>query len=206
MTRRFLPLLAAALLLLPACREERARPELSPQDEAVLATKADEKIGTIIRENLPSLFAGLVVFRSDVFLTQSALLDERGLSVLNAFGNAAIVLLRSADIPPLLHEESVKKIYYFSRQGPLARFHPAFEMDLLRRFGEGKEEEPVSFFIRFREVPGEEDRQALTAAGLRVDARAGAVWTVTGPPTALPRLLENDRIIFYEAASKARTM
>lgn len=206
MTRRLVALLAAALLTLPACREERARPELSQQDEALLARKADAKIGTIIRENLPTLFAGLVVFRSDVFLSQSAMLDERGLSVLNAFGNAAIVLLRSADIPPLLQEESVRKIYYLCRQGPLARFHPTFELDLLRRFGEGREEEPVSFFIRFREVPGEGDRQAVTAAGFRVEARAGAVWTVVGPLTSLPRLLENDRILFYEGASKARTM
>lgn len=206
MTLRLPVLLAAALLLLPACREERARPELTPQVEALIARKADAKIGTILRGNLPSLFAGLVVFRSDAFLSQSAMLEARELSVLNAFGNAAIVLLRKADIPPLLQEESVKKIHYLCRREALARLHPAFEMEVLRRFGEGKEQEPVSFFLRFREPPTEADRQAVEAAGFRATARTGFVWTVEGPLSGLPRLLENDRIIFFEGASKARTM
>jgi len=206
MIRRILLLSLALLALLPSCREDRPKPVLTPADEALLAEKADGKIETIIRENLPSLFAGLVVFRSDVFLSQSAMLDERGISVLNAFGNAAILLLNSPDIPMLLQQEQVKKIYYLSRQGPLARFHPAFEMDLLRRFGEGRESEPFSFLIRFREAPEERDAEVVRAAGFRIDTRTGVVWVVTGPPTSLPRLMENDRIIFYEGTSKARTM
>jgi len=206
LNRRVLILAAALLVLLPACREDRPKPVLTPADEALLAEKADGKIGIIIRENLPSLFAGLVVFRSDVFLSQSAMLDERGISVLNAYGKAAILLLNSPDIPMLLRQDSVKKIYYLSRQGPLARFHPAFEMDVLRRFGEGKESDPATFMIRFRELPGEGDAKVVEAAGFRIDTRAGPVWVVTGPLTSLPRLMENDRIIFYEGASKARTM
>jgi len=206
MIRRTLLVLATLLVLLPSCREERAKPELSPAEEALLAEKADGKIATIIRENLPSLFAGMVVFRSDVFLNQSAMLDERGISVLNVFGNAAILLLNSPDIPMLLRQDQVKKIYYLSRQGPLARFHPAFEMDLLRRFGEGKEAEPISFLIRFREAPVETDARTVEAAGFRIDTRTGGAWVVTGPLTSLPRLMENDRIIFYEGASNARTM
>lgn len=206
MIRRALLLSLALLAFLPSCREDRAKPVLTPADEALLAEKADGKIETIIRENLPSLFAGLVVFRSDVFLSQSAMLDERGISVLNAFGNAAILLLNSPDIPMLLQQEQVKKIYYLSRQGPLARFHPAFEMDLLRRFGEGRESEPFSFLIRFREGPEERDAEVVRAAGFRIDTRTDVVWVVTGPPTSLPRLMENDRINFYEGASKARTM
>lgn len=206
MIRRILLLLAAVLVLCSSCKEEHPKVELTPAEEALLAQKADEKIGLILRENLPSLFAGLVVFRSDVFLTQSAMLDERGISVLNVFGNAAILLLNSPDIPMLLTLDPVKKIYYLSRQGPLARFHPAFEMDLLRRFGEGKEAEPLSFLIRFREPPVDTDARAVEAAGFRIDTRTGGAWVITGPLTALPRLMENDRIIFYEGASKARTM
>lgn len=206
MIRRVLLLSLTLLTLLPSCREDRPKPVLTPADEALLAEKADGKIETILRENLPSLFAGLVVFRSDVFLSQSAMLDERGISVLNVFGNAAILLLNSPDIPMLLQLDQVKKIYYLSRQGPLARFHPAFEMDLLRRFGEGRESEPFSFLIRFREAPEERDAEVVEAAGFRIDTRTGGVWVVTGPPTSLPRLMENDRIIFYEGASKARTM
>jgi len=206
MTRRLLLLLAALLMLFPSCKDEHPNPKLTPSDEALLAEKADGKVGVILRENLASLFAGLVVFRSDVFLSESAMLNERGISVLNAFGNAAILLLNSPDVPMLLRQESVVKVYYLSRQGPLARFHPAFEMDLLRRFGEGKEADPIPFMIRFRDLPDERDVRAVEAAGFRIDTRTGVVWVVTGPLTSFPRLMENDRIIFYEGASKARTM
>lgn len=206
MTRRTLLLAALSVLLLPSCREDRPVPKLTPEEQAILAEKADEKVGLIIRENLPALFAGLVVFRSDVFLTQSEMLAGRNLSVLDSLGNAAVILLNSPDIPPLLKESSVKKIFYLCRQGPLARMHPAFLMDILQRFGEGKENEPSTFLARFREVPQEKEEKFVEAAGFTVTSRAGFVWSLTGPLTSLPRLLEDDRILFYEGASKARTM
>ena len=206
MTRRILLVATLLLLLLPACREDRKRPDLTAEQEAILKEKADGKVGLIIRENLPALFAGIVVFRSDVFLTQSEMLSRRNLSVLDSFGNAAIVLLNSPDIPPLLLEESVRKIFYLCRQGPLARMHPAFLMEVLKAFGEGKETAPASFLVRFREVPQEKEEKFVESAGVTVASRAGFVWAVSGPLTALPRLLEDDRILFYEGASKARTM
>jgi hypothetical protein len=206
MTRRVFLAAALLLLLLPACREDRKRPDLTAEDEAILKDKADEKIGLIIRENLPALFAGIVVFRSDVFLSQSEMLSRRELSVLDSFGNAAVVLLNSPDIPPLLKEKSVRKIFYLCRQAPLARIHPAFLMEVLKAFGEGKETVPASFLVRFREMPQEKEEKFLKAAGFTVESRAGVVWVVSGPFTSLPRLLEDDRIIFYEGASKARTM
>lgn len=206
MNRWILFLALLLLLVLPACREDRTRSRLTAEEEAILREKGDEKIGMIIRENLPALFAGLVVFRSDAFLTQSGMLDRHELSVLDSFGNAAIVLLNSPDIPPLLKEPSVRKIYYLCRQGPLARIHPAFLMEILRRFGEGKEAAPVDFLVRFREAPGEKEEQFVEAAGFTISARAGVVWSLTGPLTSLPRLLEDDRILFYEGASKTRTM
>jgi hypothetical protein len=206
MTRRIFLAAALFLLLLPACREDRKRPDLTAEDEAILKEKADEKIGLIIRENLPALFAGIVVFRSDAFLSQSEMLSRRDLSVLDSFGNAAVVLLNSPDIPPLLKEKSVRKISYLCRQGPLARIHPAFLMKVLKAFGEGKETLPADFFVRFREIPQEKEEKFLEAAGVTVASRAGVVWGVSGPLTSLSRLLEDDRIIFYEGASKARTM
>jgi hypothetical protein len=206
MTRRIFLVAALLLLLLPACREDRRRPDLTAEDEATLKEKADEKIGLIIRENLPALFAGIVVFRSDAFLTQSEMLSRHELSVLDSFGNAAVVLLNSPDIPPLLKEKSVRKIFYLCRQGPLARFHPAFLMEVLKRFGEGKEAVPADFLVRFREMPQEKEEKFVEAAGFTVASRAGLVWALSGPLTALPRLLEDDRILFYEGASKARTM
>ncbi|MGZ8463264.1 MAG: hypothetical protein ACXW4I_10000 [Candidatus Deferrimicrobiaceae bacterium] len=206
MTRRILLVATLLLLLLPACREDRKRPNLTAEEDAILKEKADGKIGLIIRENLPALFAGIVVFRSDAFLTQSEMLSGRELSVLDSFGNAAVVLLNSPDIPPLLKEKSVRKVSYLCRQGPLARIHPAFLMEVLKRFGEGKETVPTSFLVRFREMPQEKEEKFVEAAGFTVASRAGVVWAVSGPLTSLPRLLEDDRILFYEGASKARTM
>lgn len=205
MTRRFAALLLVSLLFLPGCREDKPRVELSPEDRDLLREKADDKIGIIIAENLPALFAGMVVFDSDAFVSQSRMLDRANLSVLNMFGNAAILLLNSPDIPPLLKERSVKKIYYLCRQGALVRLDPSFEMDVMRRFGEGKEDEKIDFLIRFRDPPDDKDDKLVEAAGFSVQARTGLVWVVKGTLRHLPRLLESDRINYYEPASKART-
>lgn len=205
MTRRFAALLLVSLFILPGCKEDKPRAELSPEDKALLSAKADEKIGIIITENLPALFAGVVVFDSDAFVSQSGMLDRANISVLNMFGKTAILLLNSPDIPPLLKEKAVKKIFYLCRQGALVRLDPSFEMDLMRRFGEGKEDERIDFLLRFRDPPDEKDDKLIEAAGFSVQARTGLVWVVAGPLRRLPRLLESDRIIYYEAASKAQT-
>ncbi len=201
-------LLAAlcATLAAAGCRHDRPRPKLTPEDETLLAAKAGPKIGLIIRENLPALFVGVVVFRSDVFLSESETLERADLPVLDSFGNAALILLNASDIPPLLQVKSVRKVYYLCRQAPLARIHPAFVMEILKRFGAGKENEPTQFLVRFREVPGAKERKFIEDAGFAVSARAGAVWSLSGPLAFLPRLLEDDRITYYEGASKARTM
>lgn len=201
MTRRFSVLFLAAALLIAGCKEDRPRPVLTPADNELLRTKADGKIGTIITENLPALFAGVVVFRSDAFIFQSSMLDQANLSVLNMFGNTAILLLNSPDIPPLLKEPSVKKIFYLCRQGALVRLDAPFEMDMMRRFGQGKEDEPLTFLIRFLEPPGEKDTKLIEAAGFAVRTREGLVWAVNGPLRGIARLLESDRIIYYESAS-----
>ncbi len=202
MIRRFAALLLVSLLFLPGCREDKPRVELSPEDKELLHAKADEKTGIIITENLPALFAGVVVFDSDAFVSQSRMLDRANISVLNMFGNTAILLLNSPDIPPLLKERSVKKIYYLCRQGALVRLDPSFEMDVMRRFGEGKGNESVTFLIRFRDPPDEKDEKLVEAAGFTVRSRTALVWVVTGPLRHLPRLLESNRIIQYEDASK----
>lgn len=176
---------------------------LTPEFEALLREKADEKIGVIIRGNLPALFAGLVVFRSDAFVHQSAMLDRRNLPVLDAFGNAAMILLNAPDVPALLAEKEVKKVYYLCRQAVLPRIHPALEIEILRRFAAGKENEPIVLLLRFREAPGQRDRGVLSAAGFETAFEAGPVLSVRGPASALPRLLEYDRIVFFEGAATA---
>jgi len=208
MIRRLAVLLLLALLALlaiPGCREDRPPVELSPGDQELLRAKADGKIGIIIKENLPSLFAGVVVFTSDAFLHQSRMLDAANISVLNTFGNTAILQLNTPDILPLLKEPSVKKVFYLCRQGALARLDTPFELDLLRRFGDGKEDRPVSFLIRFRQPPEEKDEALVEGAGFAVRVRTGLVWVVEGPLRGLPRLLESDRIQFYEYASNGGT-
>jgi hypothetical protein len=201
MTRRIVFLFLAAFFVFAGCKEDRPRPELTAADNELLRAKADEKIGTIIKENLPALFAGVVVFRSDAFLSQSQMLDQANLSVLNMFGNTALLLLNSPDIPPLLKNRSVKKVHYLCRQGALARLDAPFEMDMLRRYGEGKENEPVTFLIHFRDPPEEKDEKLLEAAGFAVQARQGIVWSVAGPLRRIARLLESDRIVYYEVVS-----
>lgn len=201
MTRRLAALLLVSLFILFGCKEDKPRVELSPEDKELLREKADEKTGIIIAENLPALFAGVVVFDSDAFVSQSRMLDRANLSVLNMFGNTAILLLNSPDIPPLLKDRSVKKIYYLCRQGALVRLDPSFEMDVMRRFGQGKEDELISFLIRFRDSPDEKDAKLVEGAGFTVQTRTGYIWGVTGPVRQLPQLLESNRINYYENAS-----
>ncbi|MEK6779019.1 MAG: hypothetical protein AABY80_05050, partial [Candidatus Deferrimicrobiota bacterium] len=201
MTRRFAAFLLIAFLLPAGCKEEKPKVLLTAEDNAILREKADEKIGLIITQNLPALFAGVVVFSSDAFMYQSQMLDRANISVLNVYGNAAILLLNSPDIPPLLKEPSVKKIHYLCRQAGLARLDPAFEMNLMRRFGEGQGDDPFTLLIRFREPPDEKDETLIEGAGFTIMDRTGLVWTVDGPPASLYRLLESDRIIYYEKAS-----
>lgn len=204
MTRRLAALLAVCAVALVACREER--PELSPKTDELLKAKADERIASILRNPDSLAFAGVVVFRSDVFLHQSAMLDRHGISLLDSFDNVAILLLDARVTPPLLAEDAVRKVHYLCRPGTLARFHPAFLLSALRLFGAGKEKEPVQFFIRFRNLPAAADIKAVQDAGFTVKSRDDAVLTVSGPPAGFSRLLEMDGIVYYEGATNLRTM
>lgn len=213
MIRRIVLLFLAVSLLLPACKEEKAeKPVLAPEDKELLRAKGDEKIGLIITENLPALFAGVVAFDRDAFAYQSYMLDQANISVLNVFGKAAILLLNSPNIPPLLREKSVRKIHYLCLQGALARLGTTFEMELMRRFGEGKEGQPITFMIQFKESPDEKDRKGgkdtklVEGAGFTIHGKAGLVWTLEGPLTSVYRLLEYDGIVSYEMASKTKKM
>lgn len=203
MIRRFRALVLIAFLFLPGCKEEKSRVELSPEERDLLRAKADDTIGAILAERKEAPFAGLVVFDSDAFLTQSRMLDQANIPVLNVFGNAAILRLKGPEILPLLKERSVKKVHYLCRQGGLVRLDPEFEMYVMRRFGDGKEDEPVPFDIRFRDAPDEKDAKLVEGAGFTVRSRTGYVWTVAGPLRQLPRLLDSDRINQYETASNA---
>jgi len=204
MIRRLPAVLVMCALALFACREERR--ELAPKTEELLRAKADDRVASILKIPDAPSFAAVVVFGSDVFLRQSAMLERYGISLLDSFDNVAILLLDARVTPPLLAENSVRKVRYLCPPATLARFHPAFLLSALRLFGEGKEKEPIPFFLRFRTPPAEADIRAVQDAGYTVQSRDGAILTVSGPPAAFPRLLEMDRIIYYEGASNLRTM
>lgn len=204
MNRHVSAVLAVCALALLACREERV--ELSPKTAELLRAKADERIASILRQPDAPPFAAIVVFGSDVFLHQSAMLDRHGISLLDSFDNVAILLLDARVTPTLLAQDSVRKVRYLCPPGPLARFHPAFLLSTLRLFGRGKETEPVQFFIRFRKLPAAADIKAIQDAGFTLESRDDGVLTVSGPPSEFSRLLEMDGIVYYEGASKLRTM
>ncbi len=204
MIRRSSGLLVLCALALGACREERVT--LAPQTEELLRAKADARIASLLTRPESPPFAAIVVFRSDVFLHQSAMLDRHNISLLDSFDNVAILLLDNQVTPSLLAEESVRKVRYLCPPPLLARLHPTFLMSTLRRFGNSTEDEPVPFFLRFREAPTDKDVKAVQDAGYLVRAREGSTLSVSGPLAGLPRLLEMNEIVSYEGASKLRTM
>ncbi len=204
MIRRSCALVVLFALGLAACREERVT--LAPKTEELLRAKADARIASLLTRPESPPFAAVVVFRSDVFLRQSAMLERNNISLLDSFDNVAVLLLDNDVTPRLLAEDSVRKARYLCSPPLLARFHPTFLMSVLRRFGDDKEDEPLPFFVHLRDVATDEDVRIVQNAGFAVRSREGAVLSVFGPPAGLPRLLEIDRIIYYEGASKLRTM
>lgn len=204
MTLRFSGLVVLCALALAACREERVT--LAPKTEELLRAKADARIEALLTRPDSPRFAAIVVFRSDVFLHQSAMLERHNISLLDSFDNVAVLQLDSGLTPYLLAETSVRKVRYLCPPPLLARFHPAFLMSVLRRFGADKENDLVPFFIRFRELPTDKEIRAVQDAGYEIRSREATILSVSGPLAGLPRLLDLSGIIYYEGASNLRTM
>ncbi len=203
MTHRLAVILVLCALALTACREEGPLP---PGTEDLLRTKADDKISALVKKPDAPTFAAIVVFRSDVFLHQSAMLERHNISLLDSFDNVAILALDPRVTPTLLAENSVRKVRYLCPPTLLVRFHPAFLMSTLRLFGEDRENQPIPFFIQFRKVPTDKEVKAVQDAGFTVRSREGAVLSVVGPAAAVPRLLQLNEIVYYEGASNLRTL
>jgi hypothetical protein len=195
----FLPLASGCLL-------GEKRRTFSPPEEEILRAKAD----TLLRKEAESggsePFAAIVVYRNDVFLGHSEALAASSLTVLNEMGRTAILQLSSAEIVPLLKNPSIQKAAWIGPQRLLARLDPSLELDLLARFGAGTEERDVSLMLRLVDVGGAEEERQVVAAGFAVATKTGPDWIVTGPMSGLPKLLQIDRIIYIEGASKTRTM
>ena len=200
--RRLAPLLLAVFLpLVSGCLFGEKRPTLSPADEELLGTKADARLRKEAETGGSDPFAAIAVYRNDVFLHQSEALGKSSLTVLNEMGPTVILLLSPGQIVPLLKDPSLRKAAWIGPQGLLARLDPSLELDLLSRFGAGTEERDVSLLVRLTDVGGAVEERLISAAGFRVETRAGPNWVVTGPMSGLPKLLEIDRIIYIEKPS-----
>jgi hypothetical protein len=194
-------LLAASLPLAAGCRFGEKRRTFSPPDTELLQTKADPRLRKEAETGGTEPFAAIAVFRNDVFLDQSEALGRSSLTVLNELGNCVILLLHPAQIVPLLKDPSLRKLAWFGPQGLLARLDPTLEFALLTRFGAGTEDRDVNLLLRFVDVGGAAEERHVADSGFRVATRAGPNWVVTGPIAGIPKLLENDRIIYIEKAS-----
>jgi hypothetical protein len=201
-TRRILSLLLLAVFLPLAagCLFGEKRRTFSSQEDALLRAKADPRLRKEAERGGSEPFAAIAVFRNDVFLDQSESLLRASLTVLNEFGNAALLLLHPNQVLPMLKDPSVRRLCWFGPQGRLARLDPSLELDLLARFGGGTEDRELNLLLRFVDVGGAGEERHVAAAGFRVVTRAGPNWVVGGPMTGLPKLLESDRIIYIEKA------
>jgi hypothetical protein len=189
------------LPLVCGCLFAEKRRTFSPADADLLGAKADPRLRKEAETVGTEPFAAIAVYRNDVFLHQSEALGKSSLTVLNEMGRAAILLLSSAQIVPLLKDPSVRKAAWIGPQGLLARLDPSLELDLLARFGDGTEDRDVNLLLRFVDVGGAKEEQHVVAAGFHVVTKAGPNWVVAGPMSGLPRLLESDRISYIEKAS-----
>ena len=194
------------LPLASGCLSGEKRRTFSPPEEDLLSAKADPRLRKEAETGGSDLFAAIAVYRNDVFLHQSEALGKSSLTVLNEMGRTVILLLSPGQIVPLLKDPSLQKAAWIGPQGLLARLDPSLELDLLSRFGAGTEDREVNLLLRFVDVGGAGEERSVVAAGFRVVTKAGPNWIVAGPMSGLPKLLECDRIIYIEGASKARTM
>lgn len=199
-------LLIAALLLASGCVFGEKRRTLPAQDAELFRAKADLRLLKEAETGGTDPFAAIAIFRNDVFLDQSESLQRSSLPVLNEMGNTVVLLVSPGQIVPLLKDPSLRKLAWFGPQELLARLDPSLELDMLSRYGAGTEDRDVDLLLRLVDVGGEKEERHVTAAGYRIVTRAGPTWVVTGPTSGIPKLLESDRIIYIEGASKVRVM
>jgi hypothetical protein len=196
-----LPLLLAATLLLPGCPAASKRIALPENEKSLLGAKGDPALLAAVQEGGKDPFAVIAVFSRDAFLGQSAMLERSSVTLLNEFGNAAILLLRPNEVLPLLNDPSVRRIAWFGPQGRLARLDPSLELDLLSRYGKGLEGKDTAILARFRSVPGEPEERRVAEAGFRVLTRGGPNLVVSGPLSGVPKLLSDEWVIYLEKAA-----
>jgi hypothetical protein len=191
------PALFLAAALLAGCAGagpavlDRAREDL-------LAAKADRLLAAEVRKGERDAFAVIAVFRKDVFLGQSSMLERSSIPILDELGNAALLLVRPGEVLPLLSDPSVAKATWFGPQGRLARLDPSLELELLDRFGKGTEGKERLILARYRSVPEAKEVKAAESAGFKVVSRTGPNLVLSGPMSGIPGLLNDEWIIYLE--------
>jgi hypothetical protein len=195
--------LLAAALLSSGCPAGSKPITLPEADEKLVTSKGDPALLAAVRENGKEPFAAICVFGRDVFLGESAMLERSSITLLNEFGNAAFLLLRPAEVLPLLREPSVRRVAWFGPQGRLARLEPSLELDLLSRYGKGSEGKETQILARYRNVPGEQEERKAEAAGFRILSRGGPNLVLSGPLSGVPKLLADDWVIYLEKGTGA---
>jgi len=168
-------------------------------DEALFKAKGvDKTLYEAIRKGENDYFVIVAVFKHDVFLMQSAALEQSSIPVLSELGKAALLLVRANEVLPMLRDPSMTKAVWFGSQGSLARLDPSLELDMLGRFGKGDESKPVAILARFYSVPGAAEEKAITAAGFEISTKSGPTLIISGPVSGIPKLLERDQIAYLE--------
>jgi hypothetical protein len=190
----------ALALLAPACAGPK-RAIVPPADRTLIDAKGDPHLLAAVEENRSEPFAAFAVFTRDAFLGQSAMLESSSITLLNEFGNAAIVLLRPAQVLPLLRDPSVRRIAWFGPQGRLARLDPSLELDLLSRYGKGTERKEIAILARYQYVPADAEVRHAADAGFRIAARAGPNLVLTGPASGVAALLSDDAVVYLEKST-----
>lgn len=191
----------ALVLLLPGCLRQPAKLSLSAPLERHVAERGDPRLREALRSGSPLPFAVLARFDAPVFPHQAELLADAGIPPVESAGRSAILVASAKEVPGLFEQPAVKEIRYLCGQAALTRLHPAFEMEILRRFDSGDFAASLPVDLRFRSPPGERESQAVTDAGFRIRSQASDVWTVDGNLDSLPSLLAIEEIIYFETAS-----
>ncbi len=190
-------LLLAAAAFLAGCLAGNP-PVLNKTQEDLLEAKADKALADVVRKGERDALAVIAVFRKDVFTGQSAMLDRSSIPILDELGNAALLLMRPAEVLPLLTDPSVVKAAWFGPQGRLARLDPSLEFDLLDRFGKGTEGRNATILARYRSVPEAKEEKAAEAAGFKIVSRAGPNLLISGPISGIPKLLSDEWVVYLE--------
>ena len=191
-------LLLIATVLLAGCFGATPYVPTKDDDDLFKAKGVDKALYEAVCKGEKDPFVIIAVFKKDVFLSHSAVLDKHFIPVLSEFGNVALLLVRPTEVLPLLKDPSLTRASWFGPQGLLARLDPSLEFDMLKSFGKGAESGQIIILARFRSVPESSEEKAMTTAGFNILSKAGPTFIISGPMSGIPKLLSHEWIAYLE--------